>query len=387
MKRPRTPHLAFILLALTGTALAANEHTWTASWYSAAIEYTPYFEHATVRTTIRLTTGGDRLRLRFSNFYGRSPLKIDRVRVTAASESKDVTFDGRLQTVLPPGAVAVSDAVNLRSEAESLLAISVFYPNAIPRETTQQSGTAESNTLTLGDAITHPDAAKNAKTLDATYFLSGVDIYSKGSHGTIVVVADSMTGEGSNKWPALLAARLAKDGKNYGVLNASVGGNRILRDSQIAYGGPSLLTRFDRDALNQPGVRYVILFEGHNDIGVGRLDGIDQPQSASSDDIINGMRNLIERCHTHGVKLYIATLIPIAGMPSNYYSPEKARVRRAVNDWIRSSREIDGYFDFDRALADVARPEWINPQLEYAAHPNEFGQKALSESINLSFFE
>ena len=120
---------------------------------------------------------------------------------------------------------------------------------------------------------------------------------------------------------------------------------------------------------------------------MGRLEGLPQPHSASFGEVIGGISRLAERSHQRGIKLYVATLIPIAGMPPNYYSPEQDKVRNAVNDWIRSSTQIDGHLDFDRALADPQRPDCTKPAREYAAYPNAAEEQALSQAVNLSLFE
>jgi lysophospholipase L1-like esterase len=227
-------------------------------------------------------------------------------------------------------------------------------------------------------------------TLDSTYFLTGVDVQSLDSRGTIVVVGDSMTGSGATKWPALLAKRLADAGKNYGVMNAAVGGNRILVDSRLPYGGPSAIRRFDTDVLEQPAVRYVIVFEGINDITASRASGMDPPEPASTVDVIAGIRKLTTLAHQRGIKLYATTLAPTKGRTS-VYSLENDIVRRQVNEWIRSSKDIDGYFDFGRVLADPAHPTSMNPKLDIdpptSGHPNDAGQMALAKAIDLSRFE
>lgn len=399
---PPSAYLYCVLLCTLCTSLlmtcpvtgaqAENRQSWTGSWYSSPMESAPLFAHATVRTVVHPTVGGDRVRLRFSNLYGRAPLKIGAVRVTVGAVSADVNFKGEKGVIIPAHGTAVSDSVDLKIAAGADLVVSAFYPDPIPREVSLQGGTAESSDLIAGDATQNTKLASDAKPLPSTYFLTAVEVQGTDTRGTIVVLGDSMTIVAfpgtANKWPALLAQRLANAGKHYGVLNAAIGGNRILRDSQIPYGGPAVLNRIDRDVFDQPDVKYVILSEGVNDIGVDGLDGSNPPHSASAEELIGGVRQVASKAHQHGIKLYAATLEPFGGIPAPYYTAEKNKVRLALNEWLRTSREIDGYFDFDHALADPARPENLRREFDLGNnHPNEEGQRALSESIDLSRFE
>jgi lysophospholipase L1-like esterase len=380
------------ILWLAVSVSQAHEAEWVGSWYSSpALSAPPSLRNATVTTVVHLTAGGHRLRLHFSNLYGRTSLTIGAVRVSTTSGGQVVTFRRRLQITLPPAGDVVSDPVQLDTVAGGNLIISVFYPKEIPRELTLQwTQNTESNLLTHGNNVWNAERVPEATPLSETYFLTGVDVENTDVHGTIVILADSMTGGGSRKWPALLSDRLVKDGKAYAVINAAVDGNRILRDMN-AWGqrGPSAIARFDRDVLGHPNVRYVILFEGVNDIGVDGLDGAN-PHPATANDVITGIRQLVERAHLKGIKLYVATCSPIEGMPANYFSEGKEGIRVAVNEWIRTTPEIDGYFDFDRVLADPARPSQIRREFDRPdepAHPNEAGQRALSDSIDLKLFD
>jgi lysophospholipase L1-like esterase len=212
----------------------------------------------------------------------------------------------------------------------------------------------------------------------------------KTARGTAVVVAfgDSLTEGGAavaHPWPAVLAERLARrtGASPIRVVNAGISGNRLLREDF----GPSGLERFERDALGAPGVRWVIVLEGINDLGfAGSVD----PGAArvTSDDLIGGYRQLVTRARAAGVKIYGGTLLPFEGAGSGYFAPDKEAVRQAVNAWIRSSGELDGVVDFDAAVRDPGRPSRLRPDHDDGdhLHLNQAGHRALGEAVDLGLF-
>jgi hypothetical protein len=191
----RSSFAFFLYIGLFMTCLSAQIHAdnqpgWTGSWYSPPQAWKSLFADGTVRTVVRITVGGDRLRLRFSNLYGHAPLKIGAVHVKGVASGQDAMFKGRSQITLGPGMYAISDPVNLETQPHEKLVISVFYPEAIPREVTAQAGTSEGDTLTPGNAVHDLALASTTKSLDATYFLTGVDVENVAARGAIVVVGD-----------------------------------------------------------------------------------------------------------------------------------------------------------------------------------------------------
>lgn len=417
--------LALELLLSIEQAYSENEQQWIGSWYASPTSFIPAsdnvtlqkaftagysknkasmqappmelvssFSNSTLRSIVRLTAGGDRLRLRFSNQYGKTSLKIGAVRVTANEISEKVTFGGKDEVTVPAGAGAISDTVSLRTTAGSELTVSVFYPESIPNEITLHFNMADSraNGLTLENTLDATISTPTVRALRAVYFLTGVDVESSIYRGTIVAIGDSMTDCGALIcWPELLAQQLAEQGKQYGVLNAALGGNRLLRDSKIPYGGESALARFNRDVLDQPSVKYVILYEGINDLAVWFHDGFNSSlMPVKAQEIVKGIEKLAERTHQRGLKFYVATLAPTGGATAHGFdSLEKNKVREEINAWIRTTNAVDGYIDFDRALADPTRPDRQNMELNIGdhLHPNQAGQRALSRAIDLSLFE
>jgi lysophospholipase L1-like esterase len=221
-----------------------------------------------------------------------------------------------------------------------------------------------------------PDAA----TITSWPYLVGVDVMAPLTFGTIVTLGDSITdgsrstSDQNRRWPDILAGRLlAQKANKFAVVNAGIGGNRVMSDpANIAY-GQNALARFDRDVLSTPGVRYVFLFEGVNDIGGG----------ATAEDIIFGMRQLIERTHEHGLKIVGATIMPLRTNPAG------AAKREAVNQWIRTTKPFDGFVDFDKTISDPGNPGLFQKIYDSGdnLHPNDAGHKAMGESVDLALFK
>jgi len=208
--------------------------------------------------------------------------------------------------------------------------------------------------------------------------------------GNPVVVAfgDSLTeGNGfiSHPWPAVLTERLARqaDAGRLQVVNAGISGNRLLRDDFGVRG----VRRFERDALDQPRVRWVIVLEGINDLGYAGSVEPEAPR-VTAEELIGGYRQLIARAHAARVKIYGGTLLPFEGAAAGYFAPDKELVRQAVNAWIRGSGELDGVVDFDAAVRDPARPGRLRPEYDDGdhLHLNAAGHRAMGEAVDLGLF-
>ena len=356
----------------------------------------------TVRSIVRISAGGQRIRLRLSNEFGAKPLTIGAVSVSladadgkvVANTTRTVKFGGKTSAVVPQGAPMYSDPIDLPVKALATLSISVFFPEDAGTCTCHTMGLQQGYVSAPGD-FTAADF-QPARTISARPFISGVDVEVK-KGGAIVALGDSITdGAGSTaganrRWPDRLAERLAKDRprESWGVVNAGMSGNRVLQDGI----GPSALARFDRDVLAQSGVAYVIVFEGINDLGLGfgRLPpgfpGGQSAQKPTADTLINGYRQLIARAHARGVKVIGATIAPYEG--ANYYSDEGEAQRQAVNKWIRTGGEFDGVADIDAALRDPASPLKIADGKHAGdhLHGSDAGYEAAANAIDLKLFK
>ena len=225
-----------------------------------------------------------------------------------------------------------------------------------------------------------------------------MDVDGERSSHAIVVLGDSIsdgigsTPNANHRWPDLLAGRLAaRGGRDWGVVNEGISGNRILADGA----GQSALTRFDRDVLSVPGVSHLIVFEGVNDLGFayGKFEGPlaamrdSMPKAqATADALIDGLRQIIARAHSHGIKVYGATITPYEG--AAYYAAEGNAVREKINDWIRNGGELDGVLDFDAVLRDPNKPGKIRDGWHAGdfLHGSDAGYRALADSIDLGLF-
>jgi lysophospholipase L1-like esterase len=393
---------AFVLLALCTASHAAE---WVQTWGAAPLPpsqaagpfpATPAFSNQTIRQSVRLSAGGEKIRIRFTNEYGSKPLVIGAARVALLDgkgtlqpgSERRVLFSGQPAVTIPPGAPFLSDPIDLPVKPLGSLAISLYVPNDTGQCTCHQTGL---QTTLVSDSGDFTDKAFTPKqTLQMRAFISGVDVQAPKAASALVVLGDSIsdgmgsTVDANQRWPDLLATRLeTKTGSAWGVVNMGISGNRVLEDGA----GQSALARFDRDVLSTPGVRVVILFEGINDIGLsyGRLPWrTAEPESkVTSESMIAGYRQLIARGHARGLKVLAATITPYEG--AAYYAPEGEAVRQAINSWIRGGHEFDGVIDFDAVLRDPANPTQIKAAFTADhLHSNDAGYAAMAAAVDLS---
>jgi lysophospholipase L1-like esterase len=254
--------------------------------------------------------------------------------------------------------------------------------------TTQISGDGD---FTAATTIPSP------KTSTSRFFIDEVDVAAAGQPAVVVTLGDSITDgyrsevDGNHRWPDRLAERLAArpNAEPVGVLNAGVSGNRILHDHPEDLFGPSALARLDRDVLSVPGLRWVVLMEGINDIGHSTSADLPE-QDVSADEIIAGMKQIIARVHERGAKIYGATLTPYEGTTFHgYYQPAGEVKREAVNAWIRNSGSFDAVIDFDAAVRDPDHPTRIRADYDVGdhLHPNDAGYRAMGDAVDLKLFE
>jgi lysophospholipase L1-like esterase len=354
------------------------------------------FSGATLREIVHISVGGAQIRVRFTNAYGLDPLTISDAHVALSAGNgaiqpgidHGITFGGATSVNIPPGAEIFSDPVALAVSPLADLAISFYLPPQVMRAETYHSFADQDNFFANGDVSTAqvlPDATK----IMSWYFLDGIDVQAAADSRAIVTVGDSITDgalsthNANRRWPDVLAGRLQADPnlKNVGVLNAGIGGNRILNEGA----GPSAVTRIDRDVLSQSGVRYVIVLESINDIG--RLAHLAAPwDEVTAQQLEMGLKQIVDAAHEHGIKAIGATLTPYGG--AGYYSDKGEQVREAVNDWIRSSGTFDGVADFDKATQDPQNPTHFNPAYDSGdhLHPGDAGYKAMADTIDLTLF-
>ena len=390
---------------------AAAAH-WVGTWESspqpiwgpdfiAPLKYPRNLWNQTVRQVSRVSIGGPRIRVLFSNEYGERPVTIGEAHIALAGtgpaivvgSDRALTFGGRTAVTIPPGAPLLSDPVELEVPSLGVVAVSLFLPEVTP-VTTWHNDARQTAFVVSGNKVGETDFKADAS-VAARVFVSEILVDAPADARAIVTFGDSITdGDGStvdanHRWPDFLAARLAEaGGRPVGVLNAGISGDRLLKDRL----GVNALARFERDALNIPGVDTVVVMIGINDIGWpgGVLAPNDPP--VSIEDLITGYRQLIAQAHARNVRILGATLTPFEDTfkgvipPLDYfYSSEKEKTRQAVNQWIRESKEFDGVIDFDAEARDPARPSHIKAAFESKdnLHPGDGGYKAMADSIDL----
>ncbi|MDF3837369.1 SGNH/GDSL hydrolase family protein [Cupriavidus basilensis] len=357
-------------------------------------------ERRTIRQVVRLSLGGDKVRVELSNTYGAEPLHIGEARVALASakaESQGQTvpgtdrplrFGGQPEITIPPGAAVLSDAVELPVPPLASLAVSLFLPGPARLETFHWEGRRTAY-IAAGNATASTHLAEPAIT-PARIVLSHILVDAAAPARAVVALGDSITDgagatpETDRRWPDFLAQRLAP--ANVAVLNAGISGARVLRDRM----GVNALARFERDVLAQPGVAAVILLMGINDISwPGTLFAPEEP-AMQAQALIAGYRQLIARAHSRGVRIVGATLPPfegaLEGTPlDNYYNTDKEALRQQVNAWIRTSGAFDAVVDFDALLRDPAHPARLLPAYDSGdhLHPGDRGYRAMAEAIDL----
>ena len=405
---------ALAACAIAVAAAPASAESWARSWAASPQAPTPAggrfpgsptFNDQTLRQIVRLSGGGSKVRIRFTNEYGTAPVQIGGAHVALAGDDGSairqgtdhvLTFAGKTTATIAPGAPLLSDPVEMKAAPLSRLAISLYLPGQVDSCTCH--GTAmQIGYIASGDA-TGAAELTDAKPLQQRAMISGVDVSGARPAKTIVAYGDSITdGVGSTsganrRWPDQLADRLVKrGGAAVDVANEGISGNRVLGDGA----GVSALARFDRDVLSTPGLAYVIVFEGINDIGIGyapkdgpaaRFRPANAGPPPTADDLIAADRQLIARAHERGVKIYGATIAPYEG--AVYASPEGDQVREAVNHWIRTGHAFDGVLDFDKALRDPDHPARFRDGYHAGdhLHGSDKGYTAVAKSIDLKLF-
>ena len=319
----------------------------------------------TLREVVHGSIGGERVRVRFSNLYGTDPLVIGAAQIAqtlkgaavVAGSGKPLTFHGQPSVSIPPGALAVSDGVPFKFAPLSDLTVSFYLPNPSGPITEHQLGNATSYHAP-GNVVAN-DTLETPTTLTSWEYLNGIDTLASANAAAVITIGDSITDgarstiDTNQRWPDELARRLQADPKyrHLAVLNEGISGNKILLDGA----GPNALARFDRDVIAQSGAKYLLILEGINDIG--RLHSV--PDGVTAADLIFALDQMILRAHAHGIAVIGCTLTPYHG--AGYYTENGEAIRKAVNDWIRTSGAFDGVVDFEAAVRDPNHPDTFLP--------------------------
>jgi len=392
------------LLIISSIAIAAQatnpDAHWVGTWSTAPVSSSNsnnrFSDDTTLREIVHVSIAGSSMRIVLSNAFGTDTLKIGGASVALAGTggaikgtSVPALFHGQAAVDIPAGAEIVSDPIALNLQPLSDLAVTIFVPGQTVSTITQHSFADDTNYVLAGNQLSSTDFT-GATTLRSWPFLKAVEVQAPANAAAIVCFGDSITDgahstPGKNmRWPDVLARRLQADRKtaHFGVLNEGIGGNRLLHDVV----GPNALERFDRDVLDQSGVKYLIILEGINDIGHA-YDPRKPYDVITAEQLEMGLTQLIERAHAHGIKVIGATLTPYVG--AKYESPEGEKVREAENDFILHSGKFDGTIDFAKATADPSDPTRFAASAGSVdnLHPGDPGYQAMGDAIDLKLFK
>ncbi|WP_250532523.1 SGNH/GDSL hydrolase family protein [Caballeronia sp. AZ10_KS36] len=385
----------------------ANDH-WVSAWGTALqsipqlanlppLYRAPEVGGRTVRQVIYPQIAGKQIRLRISNVYGTAPLVVESMSVARAvsgsspafqgGSARPVLFAGNKTVTVAPGGQATSDPLAFDVAAGQPLAVSMFMGKDQKLVAWHRVASQVNYVSTPGDRTGDASPAAFRTRFTQYAWLTNVSVENP-SAKAVVAIGDSITDgmrstlNANRRWPDALAREIVqKNGGQAAVINAGISGNRLLSNSPCY--GEALVSRFDRDALRQPGVRAVIVLIGINDINFaampahGGLD-CDAPHTeVNTDALLRGYQRLIAQAHQRGLKIYGATLTP-ASLP-----PEREAIRTAVNASIRASRAFDGVIDFDQALRDPARPSALQRRFDSGdnIHPSDAGYAAMAAAV------
>jgi lysophospholipase L1-like esterase len=399
--------LSLFALSTPAFSIAGAETSrWVGTW-GCGIQLTeprnlpppPGLASNTLRQIIHTSLGGKQLRVHFSNIFGTSPVVMNSVHIainpSAATSGvidpatdKALTFAGAESATLPAGQDIWSDATAFDLPPLTNLAITIYFGMTSGHVTGHPSSRCASYLLP-GNAVTDP-TMNGAIATEHWYNIEDVDVLADDRCAAIVTFGDSITdGRGSttggnNRWPDILAQRLQAHAptEHIGVVNTGIGGNAIFGGL-----GPAGIKRFSRDVLEKSGVRWVIIFEGVNDIGTVR-----GPRALTlATNLIAAYSEFAAEAHEKQIRIFGATITPFGG--SGYYSPEHEAIREDVNAWIRTNSVFDGLIDFDAAVRNAAtvtnlQPAFVHgPNANDGLHLNAAGYRAMGEAVDLKLFE
>ena len=385
---------SFCFTKTTGDTVSGTK--WVGTWSTAPqlVEPgnnppSPGLSNNTLRQIVHVSLGGDSLQMRFSNEFSTSPVTMNSVHIAVSAGSgtidtttdREIFFNGNPDVTMYPGAAAISDPFQFDLQPLSDIVITIYFGNTSP-DVTGHPGSRTTSYILTGNEVSRENFS-GAVTTDHWYIINTINVMAPDSAYAVAILGNSITdgrGSGTNKqnrWPDELANRLQEnpETQQVAVLNEGIGGNAVLSGGL----GPTALSRFQRDVLDQSGVRWLIILEGINDIGGSFGTGV-------GNNLINAFTQMINTAHANGIFVYGATLLPMKG--SSYYTTQHEAEREIVNEWIRTSSLLDGVIDLDMALRDPADTLSFLPIYDSGdhLHPSEAGHHMMAEAVDLNLF-
>lgn len=397
-KRNSLKSFAFVFLFCTvfnslyvfGRSADASSKKWVGTWsaapYAAGTNTppSPYLANNTLRQIIRVSIGGDTLRVKFSNGTGTSAVTINSVNIAVspdgtksavdASTIKQLKFSGNASITMAAGAAATSDAVAFSLTPNMRLAITIHYGQCQTNANmTHHYGSRTNSYILAGDQTANADFA-GATTVERWYTINTVDVWAEAPKAAIAIIGNSITdgyglnGGLQNRWTDVFSQRLLANPttSHLGVLNLGIGGTTVIGSG---------VSRYQQDILNQSGLRYIVVFYGVNDIGGNK----------SATEIIGAFQKMIKQAHAQNIRVYGATITPFGG--NGYYSVAHEATRGEVNKWIRTPGNFDKCIDFDKAIRNPAdTTKMLSTYNNDGLHPSVAGYAFLGESVDLNLF-
>lgn len=375
------------------------KQSWVGTWSTAPqlvepgnMPPAPGLTNNTLRQVVRVSLGGDSLRVKFSNEYSQSPVTINAVQIAVSKGGSNIDastitalkFNGSPTVTMNPGTAITSDPVAFHLTPRMDVAITIYFGHT-SQTVTGHPGSRTTSYILPGNKVSLIDFTGSVTT-DHWYVINGIDVKAPENLAAIAIIGNSITdGRGSetnqqNRWPDILSERLLKNPstQHIGVLNMGIGGNCVLKNCL----GPSAISRFERDILNQKGVRWAVVFEGVNDIGGASDSNVAQVAS----DLIEAYKKMIVLAHVKSIKVMGGTIMPFKN--HSYYTPARDQARNTVNEWIRNSGAFDGVIDFDKTMQDPLNPSTMLPSIQSDyLHPNAAGHRMMGESVDLELFK
>lgn len=390
-----TRKILLVLLLFIALTIQAQQPHWVGTWACAPqtvdksfMPYNNQMTNRSVRQVVKVSIGGNVIRLQLSNELSSEPVEITSVYIAKAgngpeiykTSAKYLQFGKKRQVVIPAGKAVFSDALKFKLQPLERVSITINYLKA-PKEPTVHMGSRTTSYILRGVTNSYTDFTTAFKE-DHWFNISAIDVLDA-TASSIAILGNSITdGKGSttnaqDRWPDFLSAalnngagfNLFKVGKT-GILNLGIGNNRIL---SVGLGAPGK-ERFDRDILAQRGLRAVIIFEAINDIGTST-----NPDETARK-LVEVYQVMIKKARQRGLKVYMGTITPFRGC-RGYFTEEREKARKIVNSWIRTTHEIDGFIDFDALMRDPSAPEQLRREWQIGdwLHPNPVGYKQMGE--------
>jgi lysophospholipase L1-like esterase len=385
---------------LCGQQNSDSAKKWVGTWATAEqlvepgnMPPAPGLTNNSLRQVVRVSIGGDSVRLKFSNEFSTSPVTMKSVQIAvstgghtiALSTNKELTFHGNPEITMNPGIAVTSDPISFHVEPRQDIAITIYFGQT-SASVTGHPGSRTTSYLIAGNVTSTIDFSA-AVTTDHWYVINRIDVQAPCTAVAVAIIGNSITdGRGSttnkqNRWPDILSERLLKNPgtQQVSVLNLGIGGNCVLKNCL----GPSAVSRYGRDILNQEGIRWAVIFEGVNDIG-----GVNSATAATSvaNDLLGAYTQMIQAAHAKNIKVVGATIMPFKG--NSYYNTNSELCRENVNNWIRTSGLFDAVIDFDKVMRNTQDTLKLTTAYQNdGLHPDSTGHKTMGNAVDLTLFE